>query len=208
VSESADRGWVAVELPVMFGDGRTRRIGYASIRGTHSPNLVLTEVGPVKRHLLDAAHYRRERDEPLDEDKLRSMVTLVDQLVLEAAEALAYYGYSWPAAGAPRPASEIVVQSYEWIYRLRGQGRIREWMLLKGGDMAAAVASVGTEDEVAAREALRDGRQLQYLLLRYAKDMERAGKLDAAARLRAARRAIGVSIRRARRRLAAGADRA
>lgn len=101
-----------VLIPVMFGDGRTRRINYASIKYTHAPNLTITEVGPVKPRLLATAEHLRSEGRPFDDEKVAAAVSLINDLMLEAAEALATYGTGWPEPGEPLPSEEELVRRY------------------------------------------------------------------------------------------------
>jgi hypothetical protein len=101
-----------VTIPVMFGDGRTRRIGYRGIKGTHAPNLVITEVAPVKLALMETAERMRAGGEGVDEVRLAAAIALIDAVVLEAAEALASAGNGWPEPGEPLPDETELVRRY------------------------------------------------------------------------------------------------
>lgn len=93
-----------IKIPVMFGSGRTFMVGYDGIKQTHAPTLAITEVGPIKEHLLDCAASLRARGQGVDERKLHRAVELIDTIVLEAAEALADYGNYWPGLAEPKRA--------------------------------------------------------------------------------------------------------
>ncbi len=98
-----------VPIPVMFGDGRTRLVTYDQIKGTHSPNLVITEVTPIKEGMLALARSFRERGTAFHENTLTVAIPIIDALTVEAAEAMATKGVWWPGPyDAPSTFDQLV----------------------------------------------------------------------------------------------------
>lgn len=81
-----------VTIPVMFGDGRTRKINYEQIKNIHSPTLLVTEVLTVKKRLLKQVQDMVATDQPISWDKVNDTLDVLTQLALEAAEAIARFG--------------------------------------------------------------------------------------------------------------------
>jgi hypothetical protein len=120
-----------IKLPVMFGDGRVRRVGYTGIKRTHAPNLVITEVSPIKRHLHELADRWHHEGHPIDDERFARAHALVDALVVEAAEALAGHGDYWPKPGEPTRADAAIVENYRWYRVVLDEEEILTYILLE-----------------------------------------------------------------------------
>lgn len=94
-----------VEIPVRFGSGRVIPVGYERIKSSHSPNLVITEIAPLK---IQAINLAQRLDKQTDGHK----IGLIDMVVMDAAEALAQYGNYWPKEQEPLPDLEELAERY------------------------------------------------------------------------------------------------
>ncbi len=81
-----------ITIPVMFGDGRIRRINYEQIKNIHSPSLLVTEVLTVRETLLKQIQNAIDANQSIDRDKVNAALDIFTQLALEAAEAIAKFG--------------------------------------------------------------------------------------------------------------------
>lgn len=101
-----------LKIAIVRDDGDVSYLTYDEIRHTYPPVKAVIVLGRTKYQLTLAAQQLREQGTAVDEPKLHRVKDLIDQLILEAAEALAGYGNYWPQPSEHAQDNERIIENY------------------------------------------------------------------------------------------------